>query len=53
MRAVHIAQAAVITQPEGLAGTMQAERIIGTAAATGEEITGIRTMDILGSAITA
>ena len=32
---------------------MQAEHIIGMAAVTGEAITGIRPMDILGSAITA
>ena len=43
-RAVHIGRAA---------GTMQAAHIIGIAAVTGEAITGIRPMDILGSAITA
>ena len=52
-RAVHIAQAAVTTQPEGLAGTIRAADIIGIAAVTGEAVTGIRTMDILDSAITA
>jgi hypothetical protein len=36
----------------GPAGTMQGARIIGIAAATGEAIIGIRTMDIPGSAIT-
>ena len=55
-RAVHIGRAAGTIQPadiEGLAGTMQAALIIGIAAVTGEAITGIRPMDILGSAITA
>jgi hypothetical protein len=52
-RAVRIAQAAATMQPGGLAGTMQAAHTIGIAAVMGEEITGIRTMDILGSAITA
>ena len=56
MRAVHIAQAAGTMRPadtEGLASTMQGAHITGLAAAIGEAVTGIRTMDILGSAITA
>ncbi len=55
-RAVHIARAAGTIQPadiEGLAGTMQVAHIIGIAAVTGEAVTGIRPMGILGSAITA
>ena len=55
-RAVQIAQAAGTTQPadtKGLAATMQGAHIIGMAAVTGEAVTGIRPMDILGSAITA
>jgi hypothetical protein len=55
-RAVHIARAVGTIQPadiEGLAGTMQVAHIIGIAAVTGEAVTGIRPMDILGSAITA
>jgi hypothetical protein len=54
-RAAHIVQAAATMQSEdieGLAGTMEAAQIIGIAAVTGEEITGIRTMDIPGWAIT-
>jgi hypothetical protein len=56
MRAVHIAQAAGTMRPadtEGLASTMQGAHITGLAAAIGEAVTGIRTMDIPGSAITA
>ena len=47
---------AVVTNLRGPhAGTaaMQRAHIIGMAAVTGEAITGIRPMDILGSAITA
>jgi hypothetical protein len=48
MRAVHIAQAAGTMRPadtEGLASTMQGAHITGLAAAIGEAVTGIRTMD--------
>ena len=38
---------------EGAADTMQVADIIGIAAVTGEAVPGIRTTDILGSAITA
>ena len=38
---------------EGAADTMQVADIIGIAAVTGEGVPGIRTTDILGSAITA
>jgi hypothetical protein len=39
--------------PRADTGAMQRAHIIGMAAATGEAITGIRPMGILGSAITA
>jgi hypothetical protein len=55
-RAVHIAQAERTIQPadtEGLAATMQAGHIAEIVAVTGEAVTGIRTMDILGLGITA
>ena len=46
----------VVTNLRGPRAAMpasQVERVIGMAAVTGEAVTGIRPMDILGSAITA
>ena len=45
--------ALILRGPRADRGAMQLAHIIGMAAVTGEAVTGIRPIDILGSAITA
>ena len=43
----------ILRGPRAATRALQVAHIIGIVAVTGEAVTGIRTMDILGSAITA